>query len=141
MANTAYNRFKYNLLAGLVDFAGSGSHDIKVALLNNTYTIDADHNLWSDVSAYEVSGSGYTSGGQSLANKIVTQDNTNDLAYFDADDVTWANSTITARYAVLYDNTLINKDLICVFDFGSDQSSSSGDFTISWNASGILQIS
>lgn len=140
MASLVYNRFKKNLFAGLVDLDGSGSHVIKVALLTSSYTPDADHNIWTEISGDEVSGDGYTAGGATLANKTVTQDDVNDKGYFDADDVTWANSTITARYAVLYDDTLINKDLLCVFDFVSDQSSSSGDFTISWNASGIVEI-
>jgi len=141
MASGIFNQFKYNCLAGLVDLDGSGAHDIKVALLSSSYTFNADHSYWSDVSSYEVSGTGYTAGGQSLNNKSVTKDNANDKAVFDADDVTWSNSTITARYAVLYDNTLINKDLIACFDFGEDKSSSNGDFTIQWSANGILDIS
>ena len=137
MADTIYNRFFANLMNKEVDLEAD---TIRVALLTSSYTINKDHNTWSDVSANEVSGTGYTAGGATLANKSVAQDNTNDEATFDADDVTWSSSTITARYAVLYDDTLTNDDLIAVFDFGSDQSSSSGDFTLQFSSDGILSL-
>lgn len=140
MANTVYNRFKTNLLKGYVDLAGSGSHTIMVALLTNAYTINADHNYFTTVSGSETSGTGYSAGGTALTTKTVTQDDSDDEGVFDADDTTWGSSTITARYAVLYDNTLTTKDLICVFDFSSDQSSSSGNFTLQYNSEGIINI-
>lgn len=141
MADTAYNRFKTNLLKGLVDFGGSGSHIVNVALLTSSYTINADNNYFTGLQAlYETSGTGYSAGGSALANKSVTQDDTDDEGVFDADDVTWSTSTITARYAVLYDATLTTKDLICIFDFGSNQSSSAGNFTIQWASEGIINI-
>lgn len=141
MASGVYNRFKTNLLKGLVDLAGSGSHSIYVALLSSSHSFNADHNYWTTISGNEVAGTGnYTTGGQVLANKSVTQDDTDDEGVFDADDTTWSSSTITARYAVLYDNTLVTKDLICCFDFSSDQSSSNGNFTIQWAAEGIINI-
>lgn len=140
MASGVYNRFKTNLLRGLVDLGGSGSHLVYVALLTSSHAFNADHNYWTTISANEVSGTGYTANGQALANKAVTQDDTDDEGVFDADDTTWASSTITARFAVLYDNTLTTKDLICCFDFSSDQSSSNGNFTIQWAAEGIINI-
>lgn len=140
MANTIYNRFKANLMKGLVDLAGSGSHSVYVALLDSNYTIDADHNIWTQINGDEVAGTGYVANGKELTGKTVTQDDSNDRAAFDATDTTWAASTITARYAVLYDNTLVTKDLICVFDFSTDQSSSSGNFTLQYHANGILLL-
>ena len=138
MADTIYNRFFANIMNKEVDLEAD---TIKVALLSSSYTPNKDHNTWSDVSANEITGTGYTAGGATLANKSVTQDDTNDQATFDADDVTWASSTITARYAVLYDDTLTNDDLVAIFDFGSDQSSSSGNFTLQFNSSGIMALS
>jgi len=137
MADTIYNRFFANLMNKEVDLEAD---TIRVALLTSSYTINKDHNTWSDVSANEVSGTGYTAGGATLANKSVTQDDTNDQATFDADNVTWSSSTITARYAVLYDDTLTNDDLLAIFDFGSDQSSSNGDFTLQFSSDGILSL-
>ena len=140
MASGVYNRFKKNLLAGLVDLGGSGSHAIKVALLTSSHSFNADHNFWTTISGNETSGTGYSAGGEVLANKAVTQDDTDDEGVFDADDTTWSSSTITARFAVMYDNTLIDKDLICCFDFSSDKSSSSGNFTLQYAAEGIINI-
>jgi len=60
----------------------------------------------------------------------------------DAADTTWASSTITARYAVVYASTgtASTSPLIGYVDFGSDQSSTNGNFTITWDATGIVRV-
>ncbi len=115
---------------------------IKVMLVTSSYTPDADTHDYKDDITNEVTGTGYTAGGATLSGKTVTQDNTNNLGVFDANDVTWSSSTITARGAVLYKDTgtASTSPLICYFDFGSDKSSVSGDFTIQWNSGGILTL-
>ena len=140
MSSGIYNRFKANLMKGLVDLAGSGSHAVYAALLTASHSFNADHNYWTTISGNETSGTAYVAGGSVLTTKTVTQDDSNDRGAFDADDVTWAASTITASFCVLYDNTLSTKDLIACFDFGSPQSSSSGNFTIQWHANGIILL-
>lgn len=117
------------------------SDTIKVALLSSSYTPNQDtHDYFDDVSAYEVSGTGYTAGGATLANKSVTYTSGTNVTKFDADDVSWTSSTITARYAVIYDSTGTagTSALIGYVDFGSDQSSSSGTFSIVWDSAGIF---
>lgn len=139
MADVIYNAFKKNIMNGGLDL---DTQDIKVALVTSTYTPDQDaHEDFADITN-EVSGTGYTAGGESLASKAVTADNTDNEGVFDAADVTWSTSTITARGAVVYyDSTVAATSLlICYIDFGSDQSSSAGDFTISWNAEGIVNL-
>ena len=120
------------------------SDTIKVALLTNSYTPDQDaHNYFDDVVAFEVTGTGYTSGGITLTNKTNTYTSATNVIVLDADDVTWSSSTITARYAVVYDATPATnafRPLIGYVDFGSDQSSSNGNFTITWDATGIVRI-
>ena len=116
---------------------------IKVALVTSSYTPDQDtHEDMADVTNEIAGGSGYTTGGATLGSAAVTQDNTDNEGVFDAADVTWSTASITARGAVLYKSTGVaaNDLLICYFDFGSDQSSSSADFTIAWNAEGILNL-
>jgi hypothetical protein len=117
---------------------------IKVALLTSAYTPNQTaHDYYDDVVANEVTGTGYTAGGQTLASKTVTQDTANRVTILDAADVTWASSTITARYAVIYDDTPstnATKPLLGYVDFGSDQSSSNGNFTLTWDATGIIRI-
>ena len=119
----------------------SGGDTIKVALMDDNHSFSADDNTWSDVSANEISGTGYTAGGETLSNQSVTQDDTNDKAVFDADDVSWSNATFTAYHAVLYDDSLTNDDLICSIDFGEGKSVSNGTFTIQWDSSGIITLS
>lgn len=121
-----------------VDF---DSDTIKVALLSSSYTPNQDtDDYWNDVSSYEVTGTGYTAGGATLANKSVTYTGATNVTKFDADDVSWTSSTITARYAVIYDSTgtASTSALIGYVDFGSNQSSSSGTFSIVWDAAGIF---
>ena len=112
-------------------------------LVTSAYTPNIDTHAFRSAVTGEVSGTNYTAGGKALTTKSVTQDNTGDAAVFDADPVTWASSTITARGAVLYKDTgnAATDNLIAYFDFGTDETSSNGDFTITWNASGILTLS
>jgi hypothetical protein len=120
------------------------SDTIKVALLSSAYTPNQDtHDYLDDVIGSEVTGTGYTAGGQALASKTVTYDAANNVTVLDAADVTWASSTITARYAVVYDDsgaTNAQKALLGYVDFGSDQSSTSGNFTLTWDATGIFRF-
>lgn len=137
MASIVYNRCKADLAQGELDLDTLGD-TLNVQLHTSTYTPNADHNTTADLTN-EVSGTGYTAGGATLANQAITQDDTNDRAYLDADDVTWSSSTITARYAVVVDVTNSNS-LVCLIDFATDQSSSSGNFVLSWSSDGIMRL-
>lgn len=134
MASGAYNRFKANLMNKEIDMEAD---TIKVMLLNNSHSFTATHNQKSEIVANEISGTNYTAGGASLANKAVTQGAT---TKFDADDVSWASATISAYHAVIYDDTMTNDDLICSIDFGGVQSVTGGTFTIQWHANGIVTL-
>lgn len=118
--------------------------DIKVMLVSSGYTPSQDdHDYLDDVQAFEVTGTGYTAGGVSLAGKTTTLDKANNVVILDANDVTWANSTITARYAVVYDNSGASaaaKPLVGYLDLLTDSASNNGNFVIQWDASGIVRI-
>jgi hypothetical protein len=141
MPSKLYGQFLSQALNKEIDW---DTDTIKVALLTNSYTPDQDaHNYLDDVVAYEVSGTGYTAGGNTLANKTNAYNSATNVIVLDADDTTWSSSTITARYAVVYDATPATnatRPLIGYVDFGSDQSSSNGNFTITWDATGIVRI-
>jgi hypothetical protein len=141
MPSKLYGQFLSQALNKEIDW---DTDTIKVALLTNSYTPDQDvHNYLDDVVTYEVSGTGYTAGGNTLANKTNTYNSATNVIVLDADDTTWSSSTITARYAVIYDAspaTNATRPLIGYVDFGSDQSSSNGNFTITWDATGIVRI-
>ncbi len=141
MPSKLYGQFLSQALNKEIDW---DTDTIKVALLTNSYTPDQDaHNYLDDVVAYEVSGTGYTAGGNTLANKTNAYNSATNVIVLDADDTTWSSSTITARYAVVYDATPATnatRPLIGYVDFGSDQSSSNGNFTITWDSTGIVRV-
>ena len=132
-----YSNYPLNLLN---DSLSSMNNDIKVALLADTYTpAQETHTSWDDVSVDEVTGTGYSAGGQSLTSETITE--ATRVTTFDADNVSWTNSTITAMYAVIYDNTPVDdvdKKLVGWIDFGENKSSENGTFEIQWDSAGIL---
>lgn len=139
MADVIYNAFKKNIMNGGIDL---DTDTIKVMLVTSSYVANQDtHEDRADVTN-EVSGTGYTTGGAEITSKTVTADNTDNEGVFDGADVTWSTATITARGAVIYKSTGVaaNDLLVCYLDFTSDQSSSAADFTIAWNAEGIVNL-
>jgi len=139
MASGVYNRAKANLMNALMDM-GTGGDTIKVLLLDSSHSFDADDDVLADVSANEVetSGTGYEQ--KTLANQSVTQDDANDVAKFDANNLSWTSASFTARHAVIYDDTIGTDDLICSIDFGDDEVVLNGTFQINWSSSGIIQL-
>lgn len=140
MADAIQNTFKQHIMNGGIDL---DTDTIKVMLLSSSHTQNIDtHEYIDDVSANEVSGTGYSAGGAAIGSKVVSVDDTDDEGVFDGADVTWSSSTITARYAAIYKDTGTpgTSPIIAILDFGSDQSSSAGDFTIQWNSEGILNL-
>ena len=132
---TFLNALKNTLALDLDD---TTADRFKVMLVTSSYTPNfGTHDFKSDVTN-EVSGTGYDAGGKSLTSVTLTQ--SGGTITFDAADLTWASSTITARAAVVYDDSLTNDPLICYIDFGADKSSSAGDFVLSVNASGIFTL-
>lgn len=105
------------------------SDTIKVALLDVNHEFHAADATWADVSANEISGTNYVAGGVTLAGKTVTIGGT---TKWDATNTLFANVTLTAWNAVIYDVTNSNS-LICSFGFGQSYSPISDDFTIQWD--------
>jgi hypothetical protein len=122
--------FKQELLQAQHDFTASTGHTFKLALYDNNASFTA---ATTDYTATdEVSGTGYTAGGGTLTNVTPTTSGT--TAFTDFDDLTFSSSTITARGALIYNTTAGGgsgtTESVVVLDFGSDKSSSAGDFTI-----------
>lgn len=143
MAVTAklYGKSMLSILNKEIDW---NSDVIKVALCTSSYTPDQDaHDYFNDITNELPTANGYTSGGATLANCAAAYTAGTNVAKFDADDVTWASSSITARYAIVYDSspgTAATNPLIAYVDFGADVSSTSSNFTITWDAAGIFTI-
>ena len=114
--------FKQELLGGTHDL---DTDTLKIALYVSAATLGATTTAYSATN--EVSGTGYTAGGATLAGATITLSGT--TAFVDFTDVTWTTSTITARGALIYNSTKANR-AIAVLDFGSDKTSTASDFTI-----------
>lgn len=122
--------FKVELLKGLHDFT-NGNDQFKIALYDNSASFTAattDYTATNEVSA---SGS-YSAGGGTLTNVTPTSSST--TAFTDFDNITFTSATITARGALIYNSQTGGgsgtTDTVVVLDFGSDKSSTSGDFQI-----------
>jgi hypothetical protein len=124
--------FKIEILNGIHAFgttvtrAGTTADTFKIALYTTSATLSAATTAYS--TSNEVSGTGYTAGGNTLTVSQVPT-STSTTAWLDFADSTWATATITARGALIYNSTQSNR-AIAVLDFGSDKSSSAGDFTV-----------
>ena len=123
------NSFKKEILEGQHQFE-SGGDVFKLAL----YTSDA--NLSAATTAYSVSqevpDSGeYVAGGGVLQNQQTGLDT--GVAIVDFDDLSFTGVTLTARGALIYNTSDANK-AVCVLDFGSDKTATSGTFTIQFPA-------
>lgn len=112
--NFTSNSFKEALFKGDVDFLAD---TIKIALYNNTATLNASTSAYTTTG--EVTASGYTAGGNVLVPTVLL--NANGTAYVDFADTSW-NATVTARGALIYKD---GGTAICVLDFGSDKTSTS----------------
>lgn len=128
--------FKQELFEAEHDFTAD---TFKIALYTNAATLGASTTAYTTTN--EVSGTGYTAGGETLTVVAPTTDGTSALVDFN--DVAISNSTITARGALIYNSSKSNK-AVAVYDFGSDQSSTASTFTITMPTAdatnGILRI-
>jgi hypothetical protein len=111
----------------------------KIAMYNNTETPNFSTEVGYAVTN-EVSGTGYTAGGQVVVSPTVTESPAGSLMY-DLGDQVWASPTsVTARGAKLYADALAGNNLIVGINFGSDFTSTAGTFTIQWAATGVFAI-
>jgi hypothetical protein len=121
--------FKTELLEGKHDFT-NGADTMKLALFTSSATLNAATTDYSTTN--EVSGTGYSAGGGTLVNVTPTSSGT--TAFTDFNDLTFSASTITANGAMIY-NTQTGggsgtTDAVVILAFGSDKTSTNGDFTI-----------
>ena len=133
--------FKQELLTGTHDFTNSTGNTFKLALYDNSASFTAATTAYTATN--EVSNSGtYTAGGGSLTNVTPTTSGT--TAFTDFADLTFTSATITARGALIYNDTATGDPSVVVLDFGSDKSSTSGDFQIVFptadSSSAIIRI-
>lgn len=122
--------FKVNLMKADEDFDTDAYY---IALYTSSATLDASTSAYTV--SNEASGTGYTAGGKPLTVTTAPTSGGTTTAYIDFDDVTWSAATITARGALIYNSSNSNA-AVAVLDFGSDKTSTAGDFTIQFPAEG-----
>ena len=146
--------FKAELMLAVHDFRVTGGDTFKLALYTSSATIDANTTTYT--TSNEVTGTNYTAGGGTLTRLgVVTSNNTasTGVGFTDFSDLTFANATITARGALIYNTTpsalsnagtTLTNATVCALDFGSDKTSTDGDFTIIFpaatNTTAIIRI-
>jgi len=140
--------FKVEILEGVHNFGtapvrATGAADVfKLALFTSSATLGAATTAYSTSNEVSSSGTNYPAGGLTLT---VSQapTSTGTTAFLDFDDLTFPSATLTARGALIYNLTQSNK-AVAVLDFGSDKTSTAGNFTIQFptanSTSAILRI-
>ena len=119
--------FKQELLVGTHNFTASTGDTFKLALYTNSASFTAATTAYTATNEVANSGS-YAAGGGSLVNVTPTTSGTTALTDFD--DLAFTTATITARGALIYNSSAAGNPTVCVLDFGSDKTSTSGTFTI-----------
>ena len=128
ITQTMCTSFKKALLDGEMDFSANTNQSYKIALYTNSASLDATTETYT--TSNEASGTGYTPGGVALT--ISTAPTTSGTtAYLSFRNATWANSTITARGALIY-QTGGTTPAVAVLDFGSDKSTSGTTFQVTF---------
>ena len=123
--------FKKELLTGTHNFTASSGNTFKLALYTNSATFTAATTAYT--TGNEVSNSGsYSAGGGALTNVTPTTSGTTALTDFA--DLEFTSATITARGALIYNDSAAGDPTVAVLDFGADKTSTSGTFTIQFPA-------
>lgn len=123
------------------------THAFRIVLLTASYTPNQNtHSTWADLSAAEVSGTGYTAGGLPITQAVARSGTS---VNFDCDDRAWASSTITAKYAALVRDADANGALVAGDDIlafcdletgGGSVSTTAAALTITMNAGGLFNV-
>jgi hypothetical protein len=140
--------FKVEILNGIHAFGSAviratAAPDVfKLALYTSSATLGAATTAYTTSDEVSSSGTNYTAGGLTLTISQVPT-STGTTAFLDFDDLTFPSATLTARGALIYNATQSNK-AVAVLDFGSDKTSTAGNFTIQFptpnSTSAILRI-
>jgi hypothetical protein len=122
--------FKKELLEAKHNFLNSGGNTFLIALYTSSASLDASTTAYT--TSNEVSGTNYTAKGNTLTR--VDPSSSGTTGFTDFADTTWSSSTITARGAMIFNDSASGDPSVLILNFGSDKASSSGDFTIAFPA-------
>jgi len=133
IAQAMCTSFKKELMLGTHNFATNGNA-FKLALYaegsggksNTTATLGAATTAYTTTGEIANSGS-YTAGGGALTK--VAPNTSGTTAFTDFADISFTTATITAMGALIYNDTNSDKS-VCVLDFSTNKTSTSGTFTV-----------
>ena len=132
--------FKVELLKAVHNFSASGGNTFNLALYTSSASLGASTTAYT--TSNEVSGSGYTAKGNALTSVDPVADST--TAVCDFSDTSFTSASFTARGCLIFNDSASGDPAVCVIDFGSDKTVTSGTFTIQFPAqtagNAIIQI-
>lgn len=120
--------FKVNCLSGLENFANGTPYTYKIALYNANADLDATTTVYTTQN--EVTGTGYTAGGNALV--VIPPTSMNTTAYVSFQNATWSSASFTCRGALIYNSN--TSAAVAVLNFGSDKTVSNQTFTVTFPA-------
>ena len=136
--NAITNSFKEDILQGIHDFTVSTGDTFKLALYDSTASIGADTTSYAAGISGQVPDTGqYVAGGGSLVNALVSVNGT--TAFVSFNDLSFTGVTLTAKGALIYNDTVAGDPSVCVLDFGGDKTATAGTFTIQFPAANDTQ--
>jgi len=144
IVQTVTTSFKVQLAQGLHNFGPTSPNTFYIALFTSSATINASTTQYSNALVGEVTGGGYTQGGQQLT--ITTTPTSGatggTVAYWSFQNIVWSPASFTARGALIYNASQSNAS-VAILDFGSDKvcnSSFTIQFPAATNTNAILRI-
>ena len=146
IAQTSTTSFKTELLQAVHNFGPTSPNTFKIALYTAAASLDATTTVYS--TSNEVTGTGYTAGGNTLVINVSPTATNNSYgiptAFISFANTSWASASFTARAALIYNASQGNKS-VAVLDFGSDKTVSGTSFTVQFptatSNSAIVRIS
>ena len=120
--------FKKELLEGVHNFKNSGGSTFQIALYTSSASLGAATTAYT--TSNEVSGTGYTAKGNTLTRVDPTTSSTTALTDFS--DTSWSTATITARGAMIFNDSASGDPAVAILDFGVDKTSTAGTFSIAF---------
>ena len=118
--------FKKELLEAVHNFKNSGGSTFNLALYTSSASLGAGTTAYT--TSNEASGTNYTAKGAALTR--VDPSSSGTTALTDFADLTFSNATVTARGALIFNDSASGDPAVCALDFGGDKTSTAGDFTI-----------
>lgn len=139
LSQTLTTSFKVEILDGIHNFgtgvirATTAADTFKIALYTTLATLDSTTTVYTTDN--EVTGTGYTAGGNTLViSQVPTSTNTETVAWLNFQNSAWPSATFSAAGALIYNSTQGNK-AVAVLNFGGTKTATNQTFTVTFPAS------